>query len=246
MTVIYPARKIITMNPARPHASHVAVRDSRIIGAGTLAELAGWGAYSLDERFADKVLMPGLVEGHSHTMEGSFWAYVYCGYFDRMDPEGTVWPGLKSIDEIVARLREAADRIETPTAPLAGWSLDAIYYGSQRVSRHDLDKVSTERAVGVLNASGHILNVNSRALELAGMLRPGIDHPGIPLGEDGLPTGEMKGPDAMAPLGVHTGFDRDLLACDEPGLRRFAKLCVRTGVTTAADLANTLLTMRWT
>ena len=93
----------------------------------------------------------------------------------------------------------------------------------------------------MLNASGHILNVNSRALELAGMLRPGIDHPGIPLGEDGLPTGEMKGPDAMAPLGVHTGFDRDLLACDEPGLRRFAKLCVRTGVTTAADLANTLL-----
>ena len=44
----------------------------------------------------------------------------------------------------------------------------------------------------------------------------------------------------MAPLGVHTGFDRDLLACDEPGLRRFAKLCVRTGVTTAADLANLL------
>ena len=157
-----------------------------------------------------------------------------------MDPEGTVWPGLKSIEEIVARLREAADRLETPTAPLAGWSLDAIYYGSRRVSRHDLDKVSTERAVGVLNASGHILNVNSRALELAGMLKPGIDHPGIPLGEDGMPTGEMKGPDAMAPLGVHTGFDRDLLACDEPGLRRFAKLCVRTGVTTAADLANLL------
>ena len=240
MTVIYPARKIVTMNPARPHASHVAVRDGRIVGAGTLDELAGWGAYTLDERFADKVLMPGLVEGHSHTMEGSFWAYVYCGYFDRMDPEGRVWPGLKSIDEIVARLREAAERIETPTAPLAGWSLDAIYYGSRRVSRHDLDKVSTGRAVGVLNASGHILNVNSRALELAGMLKPGIDHPGIPLSEDGLPTGEMKGPDAMAPLGVHTGFDRDLLACDEPGLRRFAKLCVRTGVTTAADLANLL------
>ena len=117
MTVIYPARKIVTMNPARPHASHVAVRDSRIIGAGTLEELAGWGAYSLDGRFADKVLMPGLVEGHGHTMEGSFWAYVYCGYFDRMNPEGRVWPGLKSIDEIVARLREAADLLETPTAP---------------------------------------------------------------------------------------------------------------------------------
>ena len=237
---VYPARKIVTMNPARPHATHVAVRDGRILGAGTLEELAGWGDYRLDERFAGKVLMPGLVEGHSHVMEGSLWAYVYCGFFDRMDPEGAVWPGLKSIDAAVKRLREAADRLEDPEAPLAGWSLDAIYYGGRRVNRHDLDKVSTERAVGVLNASGHILNVNTKALELAGMLRTGVNHPGIPLGADGLPTGEMKGPDAMAPLGVHTGFDRDLLACDEPGLRRFAKLCVRTGVTTAADLANLL------
>ncbi len=237
---IYPAARIITMNPARPHATHVAVREGRILGAGTLEELAGWGDYRLDGRFADKVLMPGLVEGHSHVMEGSLWAYVYCGFFDRMDPEGRVWAGLKSIDAVVERLAEAAGALEDPAAPLAGWSLDAIYYGGRRVNRHDLDRVSEERAVGVLNASGHILNVNTRALELAGLLRTGVNHPGIPLGADGLPTGEMKGPDAMAPLGVHTGFDRDLLACDEPGLRRFARLCVRTGVTTAADLANLL------
>ena len=237
---IYPAARIVTMNPARPHATHVAVREGRILGAGTLEELAGWGEYRLDGRFADKVLMPGLVEGHSHVMEGSLWAYVYCGFFDRMDPEGTVWAGLKSIDAVVERLAGAAEALEDPAAPLAGWSLDAIYYGGRRVNRHDLDRVSAERAVGVLNASGHILNVNTKALELAGLLRTGVNHPGIPLGADGLPTGEMKGPDAMAPLGVHTGFDRDLLACDEPGLRRFAKLCVRTGVTTAADLANLL------
>ena len=237
---IYPAARIITMNPARPHATHVAVREGRILGAGTLEELAGWGDYRLDGRFADKVLMPGLVEGHSHVMEGSLWAYVYCGFFDRMDPEGRVWAGLKSIDAVVERLAEAAGALEDPAAPLAGWSLDAIYYGGRRVNRHDLDRVSEERAVGVLNASGHILNVNTKALELAGLLRTGVNHPGIPLGADGLPTGEMKGPDAMAPLGVHTGFDRDLLACDEPGLRRFARLCVRTGVTTAADLANLL------
>ena len=29
-TTIYAARKIITMNPARPTATHVAVRDGRI------------------------------------------------------------------------------------------------------------------------------------------------------------------------------------------------------------------------
>ncbi len=240
MTTIYTARKIITMNPNRPIASHVAVRDGRILGAGTLEELAGWGDYTLDDRFADLVLMPGLVEGHSHTMEGTFWRYVYSGYFDRRDPDGKVWSGAKSIDDVIARLQEAQEQLKDESAPLAGWSLDAIYYGNRRVSRHDLDRVSKDRPIGVLNASGHILNVNTKALELADLLKPGINHPGVPLGDDGLPTGELKGPDAMTPVGIHVGFDRDLLACDELGLREFARLCVRTGVTTAADLANLL------
>jgi predicted amidohydrolase YtcJ len=237
---IYNARKIITMNPSRPTVTHVAVRDGRIVSAGSLEELTGWGEHTLDERFVDKVLMPGLVEGHSHTMEGTFWRYVYCGYFDRLDPDGKLWSGATSIDTVIERLREGEADLEDPNAPIAGWSLDAIYYGNQRVNRHDLDKVSETRAVGVLNASGHILNVNTKALELAGLLRTGVNHPGIPLGDDGLPTGELKGPDAMTPVGIHVGFDRDLLACDELGLRQFSRLCVRRGVTTAADLANLL------
>ena len=73
--VVYRARRILTMNPARPEATHVAVRDGRILGAGSLGELEGWGEHTLDERFADKVLMPGLVEGHSHATEGSYWRY---------------------------------------------------------------------------------------------------------------------------------------------------------------------------
>ncbi len=254
MTTIYAARKVITMNPARPVATHVAVRDGRIVGAGPLEELARWGAHTLDTRFADKVLMPGLVEGHAHTMEGVFWRYVYCGYFDRTDPDGRRWEGAKSVEAVLDRLREAEAalsdfeaRPDGPKdggaegkAPLTGFQLDPIYFDNRKVSRADLDAVSTERPIGVVHASCHIMNVNSRALELAGLLRPGINHPGVPLGEDGLPTGELKGPDVMTPVSVHIGFDRDMLACDERGLRDFGKLCVRAGVTTVTDLAARL------
>jgi len=239
-TTIFRAKTIITMNPARPEADHVAVRDGRILGVGKLAELEGWGDYRLDERFANKILMPGLVEGHSHVMEGTFWRYVYCGYFDRLDPDGKLWPGLTTIEAVIERLREAETSLADAEAPIAGWALDAIYFDNRRVTREDLDQVSATRAVGVLNASCHILNVNTKTLELAGLLRSGINHPGIPLGRDGLPTGELKGPDAMTLAGVHVGFDRNLLAADEDGLRQFARLCVRRGVTTATDLANLL------
>jgi predicted amidohydrolase YtcJ len=240
MITIYRAKRILTMNPSQPETTHVAVREGRILGAGTLDALAGWGEHRLDDRFADKVLMPGLVEGHSHLFEGSVWAYVYVGYHERMDPDGRVWPGATSIEAVVARLREAEAALTDPAQPVVGWGLDPIYFGAARVSRADLDQVSTKRPVGVMHASFHILNVNSAALERGGLLRRGVEHPGVPLGEDGLPSGELKGPDAMMPVAPHVGFDRERLAADERGLRLFARLAVRTGVTTATDLASLL------
>ncbi|UWQ90474.1 amidohydrolase [Rhodobacteraceae bacterium M382] len=239
-TTIYCARKILTMNPNQPEVSHVAVRDGRILGAGSLSDLTPWGTYELDERFADKVLMPGFVEGHAHTMEGTLWRNVYVGWFDRTDPDGKTWSGLQTIDAVIARLSEEETKLTDPNAPLAGWSLDPIYMNNERVTRHDLDRVSTTRPIGVLHASGHIMNVNSKALELAGLLKPGVNHPGIPLGDGGLPKGELYGPDAMTPVGPFVGFDRSLTDCDERGLRDYAKLCVRAGVTTCTDLAARL------
>ncbi len=237
-TTIYQARRILTMNAARPDVTHVAVRDGRILGAGTLDELAAWGAYTLSTQFADKVLMPGLIEAHSHSMAGSLWRHVYCGYFDVTDPRGRIWPGLKTLDAVIAALSSAArDRAGNA---LVGWGFDPIYFGAARCARGDLDRVSSERPVAILHASGHILNANSCALERAGLLRTGIEHPGYPLGADGLPTGELKGPEAMLPVMPHLGMGASFLSADEVGLENFAKLCVTAGVTTATDMAALL------
>lgn len=240
MTTIFSAKKIITMNPARPAVTHVAVRDGRILGAGTLEELTGFGDYTLDDRFADKILMPGMVEGHSHAVEGKWWRYVYCGFFDRMDPHGKTWAGLPDIKAVVKRMIEIETTMDNPDTPLTGWAIDPIYYENKAITRHDLDRISTTRPIGIMHASGHIMNVNSRALELADYLRTGIQNDGVPLGDDGLPTGELKGPDVMMPVGQYAGFDQNLFDFDEQGLMDFARLCVRTGVTTATDLAARL------
>ena len=135
-------------------------------GLEHLTKLTGWGDHKLDTRFEDKVILPGFVEGHAHTMEGTLWRHVYCGYFDRMDPDGKLWSGVKSKAGMLQRLKEAEEKLSDPSAPLPGWQLDPIYFENERITRQDLDDVSSTRPIGVLHASGHILNVNSKALEL--------------------------------------------------------------------------------
>ncbi|OYU69952.1 MAG: amidohydrolase [Alphaproteobacteria bacterium PA2] len=237
--IIYRARRIHTHNPNQPVATHVAVRAGRILGAGTLEDLTGWGEYQLDERFADKVLLPGLIEGHSHLMAGGVWRFVYCGVFDVRNPQGAVAPGRKSPAAVVEAL--AAQAAETPDdQPVGGWGYDPIYFGAARMTRQDLDQVSADRPVGVMHASGHIANVNTLALEKAGLMRTGIDHPGVPLGEDGLPSGELKGPEAMMMALRHVGLQKMFLAGDPLALSNLGRLAVVAGVTTATELGATL------
>ncbi len=61
--VIFEAGRIVTLNPNRPAAIYVALRDGRILGVGTRHGLSTWGASRIDRGLADKVLMPGLVKG---------------------------------------------------------------------------------------------------------------------------------------------------------------------------------------
>jgi hypothetical protein len=61
--VIHRARTVRTLDPALPVAEEAAVRDGRILGVGSVAELGStWGELPVDETFADAVLLPGFVE----------------------------------------------------------------------------------------------------------------------------------------------------------------------------------------
>ena len=69
-TVVYRARRIVTMDRSNPEATHVAVREGRILAVGGEAETSVWGPVRRDERFRDLVLLPGFIEGHSHAATG--------------------------------------------------------------------------------------------------------------------------------------------------------------------------------
>ncbi|MDR5821532.1 amidohydrolase [Caballeronia sp. LZ043] len=237
---VFAARKILTMNPRQPVATHVAIREGRILSVGTLDEIRQWTDAEPDTTFADKVLMPGLVEGHSHLMEGAMWSAVYVGYYERRGPDGTRWPGLQSLDAVIARLQEAERALDSTDAPLLAWGFDPIFFGSKRLTVTQLDRVSATRPVAVLHASVHLMNVNSPMLALAG-IDEDTDVDGIVKDGEGRPTGELQEFAAMFPVYRVIGPKLSISASDNPeAIRAFGKVAQLAGVTTATDLLNDL------
>ncbi len=252
--VIYPARRVITMNPAFPSGEAVAVAGDRVLGVGSAAELAQWGDHRIDDRFAKHVLLPGFVEAHCHVMSGGLWSFTYVGYFDRRDPQGKLWPGCKSIEDVLARLAQAeaemdgdpasgdlasGDSATGDPATLLAWGLDPIYFPGERLVARHLDTVTGARPALVLHASGHLATVNSALMQ-----RCGIDEtatsPGVARDSDGMPNGELQEPAGMMLAGE--AFVEMMAANRTEAARwRYAEEARNAGHTLLTDLGTTQL-----
>ena len=233
-TNVFSARDIITMNASRPHATHVAVRDGRILGAGSLEDMEQWAPYTLTDDFADKILVPGFVEGHAHAMEGGIWDFPYVGYEDRWDPSSRRWEGAQSLDAVIAALTAAEARLDDAETPLFAWGFDPIYFGEARMNATQLDSVSTTRPIIVLHSNGHLLNVNSRLMDMAGITADTNVY-GVLKDDNGKPTGELMEMAAKYMAYRQTG-NPFFGGIKTPSLLRYAESAVNCGVTTATDL----------
>ncbi len=233
-TVLYSCRNIITMEPCQPQATHVLVRDGRILSVGG-PEIAGpWGGARLDTRFQDAVLLPGFVEAHSHLATGSIWDHLYCGHADRVDPDGTLWPGVTTTEQIVERLRHAAAKLP-PGKALICWGFDPLFFAGERLSRHHLDQAATDRPIAVMHQSFHLMTVNSRALEMADYgAHTNIE--GVVRFPDGSLSGELQEGPAMFPLMRRLDMMLRDLARGEHAIHQYGKAARQAGITTATDL----------
>ncbi|WP_203564982.1 amidohydrolase [Aliiroseovarius sp. PrR006] len=235
---VFKAKKIVTMDPSRSEATHVAVQNGKIIAVGGADCASDLGECTLNDSLADAVLMPGFVEGHAHLMAGAMWKYAYTGFHDRVDPHGILHKGRTDIETVISELTKH-ERALSPDTPLVGWGFDPIFLPGERLNKGHLDAISTERPIAILYSNFHVMCVNSPALALAGF-DEFTEVEGVVMGDNGHPTGELQEMAAMFPILHRLGIDFRSLAQSEQSLRDYGLVSRNAGVTTITDLYSTM------
>ena len=175
VTTVYANGSILTMaGDSASYVEAVAVRDGRILVAGTRAEVdAAAGASATVVDLQGRTMLPGFIDAHSHLFnyaDGLAQANL------NPPPVGTV----ASIPDVVAALQALA---RARPAGDTSWLVGAGYDADQlREKRHptaaDLDGAFPTTPVVLLHASGHMLVANSAALARAGVTEATPDPPG--------------------------------------------------------------------
>lgn len=174
--VIYPAREIVTLDPAKPTAQAVAVVGDRILAVGDLEELkaaAGKQPYSVNPTFTNQVIVPGFVAQHDHPLLAALtMTSTIIAIEDWVLPQGTS-KAAKSRDDYLKRLAEAHANLKDPNEVLLTWGYHQYFHGV--LKKADLDKISQTRPIIVWHRSAHEFYLNSAAEKKYGITKAWFD-----------------------------------------------------------------------
>jgi predicted amidohydrolase YtcJ len=178
---IYSNANIYTMDPGRQRAEALAVRGSRILGAGSIQEMRQWtGTETKVVDLGGRTVLPGLIDAHGHVAGlGSFG-------LGRIDLSRA-----RSFDEVVSGIADQAKKAKKGEWILGGrWDHES-WPSKQLPTHNDLSAVTRENPVWLRRVDGHAGLANSAAMRLAGITRDTPSPPGGEVIKDGRgePTG---------------------------------------------------------
>ncbi len=233
LITVFRAREIVTLDSSCPVADAIAVRDGRVLHVGMYREVRDAlndEEFDVDERFLGCVIVPGFIEAHGHLlMDGALGQLVWTGFDDRPRPDGTVAKGCRNIEDVIERLRERAKESNTT---VVGYGFDPVFHDGRSLRREDLDRVSSELGVLVVNASFHLAYANSRQI-LTCHVDSSSEDRGVMKDSTGEPTGEFHETALNLILGDVNIFGAD----SERSIRDGGELLRQAGVTSGSELA---------
>ena len=163
---IYLNANVITMNDAQPTAEAVAVKDGLILAVGSGQDV---GRYRDDSTrvhdLGGNTMTPGFIDGHGH-LSGVGMVAIAANL--NSPPDGPV-DSIAGIQQALRDWMNLPDKAVDFGVIFGNGYDDSQLQEKRHPTRDDLDAVSTELPVFVLHQSGHLVSVNSKALEVLGI-----------------------------------------------------------------------------
>jgi predicted amidohydrolase YtcJ len=185
---VYRHGRVYTVDAQDSVRQALAIRAGRILYVGSDAGVAAYiGAKTLVFDLRGRMLMPGLVDGHMHPLQGG-GSLLKCNLnYEQLN-----------MAQMQARIQACLDRAQAsePDAWLevVNWFQEGMVPAGTRTDRGTLDALKTQRPIFVESSFGHTALVNTRALRLAGVTAQTPDPLGGKVGRDttGNPTGILE------------------------------------------------------
>ena len=180
--LLFSGGDILTMRgPAPEYVESLAVKDGTILFAGARADARRHvGPETKTVDLGGRTLLPGFIDTHGHFV-----------YFGKNLVDANLF-GCTDVADLVTRMRAQAER-----TPIDGWIVGFGYQAralneGRPPTSAELDRVSAERPVMVVDSSGHLGAANAAAFTAAGIS-----------GDTPDPTGGMfaRGTDGTSLLG---------------------------------------------
>jgi len=217
--------KVVTVDAQSSVHEALAIRDGKIVGVGTSAEIRRLlGPDTTVVELGGRTVIPGLIDSHLHAIRAalSFSTEVN-------------WIGARSLEEALGRIRAAAQR-RPPGAWLivaGGWN-ELQFAERRRPTQAELEAAAPNNPVYVQLGYGWVVMTDDGFAKLG--IRTDTDLPaGGTLGRDGTRlTGEVSGGQG-AIIALFDRLPKPTFADQVQGTKEFFRELNRLGITGVVD-----------
>ena len=164
---IFIAKDIITLNKNNDSVEAIATQGSKIIKVGSKEELTSiYPDATLISDYEKAIIVPGFIEHHIHpflaavTMNSEILAIE-----DWQLPSKTS-KGVRDRSSYLLNLSKIEEN-HPENQSLISWGFHHYFHG--KLTRHDLDKISSTRPIIVIHRSFHEFILNTPAMDLLGI-----------------------------------------------------------------------------
>ncbi len=172
---IIVSKTLITLDATNKNSNAVMIRGAKIHAVGQKESLINkFPDAIIDYSFANDVIIPGFIEHHIHPLLASITMSSEIVAIDDWSLPNKQTKGVRDRASYLKRLQLLEKNIEDKNTPLISWGFHHYFHG--KLTKDDLDKISSDRPILIIHRSFHEFIMNSKALDLFGINKDDLNN----------------------------------------------------------------------